>query len=76
MNHVVNQDKRRTDVQVLAEFLEKNPGVDVQGAFLAGMNYERRAAARLAFSVNDAMAHAIGRLIRMRAHDANRGKYE
>lgn len=75
MNQVVNQ-KKRTDVQVLAEFLAMNPGIDVQGAFLAGMNYERRAAARLAFSVNDAMAHAIGRLIRARAHDANRGQYE
>lgn len=45
-------------------------------AWLAGVNYERRACARLALSVYDAMAHAIGGLIRSRGRAADRRRYE
>jgi hypothetical protein len=67
---------QRIDEQMVAAFASENPNISIQDAFMAGLTYERRAAARLAFSINDAMAHTIGRLIRSRGHDANRKQYE
>ena len=63
----------KTDNDVAEKYSEDEK---IKKAFLDGMYYERRACARLALSVNDAMAHAVGKLIRIRATDQNRGKYE
>ena len=69
-------NRHHSDAQIAQAFASVHSNASTQEAFLAGLTYERRAAARLAFSINDAMAHAIGRLIRSRANDENRGRYE
>ena len=63
-----------TTDEIVAEKYASDP--ELKKAFLAGLQYERRAAARLALSVNDPMAHAVGKLIRVRAVDQNRKRYE
>lgn len=60
--------------EIIADKFSKDE--KLKEAFLAGLQYERRASARLALSVNDPMAHAVGKLIRVRAKDENRRKYE
>lgn len=69
-------NRKSTDEQMAAAFASGHSDISIRDAFVAGLTYERRAAARLAFSINDAMAHAIGRLIRSRANDESRGRYE
>ena len=65
-----------SDRLVVQKYLHNNSKASIEEAFLAGVIYERRASARLALSINDAMAHAVGKLIRSRASDAQRHRYE